>query len=445
MMNFSVIVATPYWAMNGVNIFGANLVRGLQAEGVEAHILLTEQHSRLVNIPDPLMPLPADIPVIELPVPEPESWGAHWRAMIRHLETCAPCIYIPNSDWRHSVVSPKLSRRVGIVGIVHSDDPLHYDHVARLGRYWNAIVTTSQAIARRVNARHPALSGRLVTIPIGAPAPDHFPERTPDANAPLRLIYHGVLSQHQKRILDLPRIVEALLARRVPVELTVIGDGADRERLLAASRPWVECGAMRFLGILPHDRLLELLPHQDVYVLTSEFEGMPNALNEAMGHGCVPVVTDVRSGVPEVVRDGVNGYLVPVGDIPAFVERLALLHQDPARRLKMARQAHRTVIEGGYRSRDMVHRYLELFHHVLGRAKRGQYKRPRGALEPPPVQVAGVSILPGHYEQDVYETELALSWRKRLWASVQDLYHAGRSRLRRIRAALETLFRTNKE
>lgn len=409
---FKVIVAAPYWAMNGVNIFSANLVRGLQTCGISAQILLTEQNSTLVTINEPLMTLPEDIPVVELPVSRDASWGAHWGTLIRYLEEHAPCIYIPNSDWRHSIISPKLSNRVAIVGVVHSDDPLHYDHVTRMGRYWNAIVTTSQAIAEDVAAQHPALSERLLTIPIGVPVPDHLPIRTGDKNSPLRIIYHGGLTQHQKRILDWPPIVEALLERQVPVELTIVGDGADRERLLAASQHLVECGAMRFLGVLPHAQILQILEQQDVYILTSEFEGMPNALNEAMGRGCVPVVTDIRSGIPELVRDGVNGYRVPVGDIQAFAERLALLQRHPERRRAMALQAHRTVIEGGYRTEDMVQRYIELFQHIWRDAESAVYRRPHGLLRKPPYEIAGSKIFPIPYACGIAKVGIFPSYRE---------------------------------
>jgi glycosyltransferase involved in cell wall biosynthesis len=430
-----VIVAVPYWAMNGVNVFSANLVRGLCASGIAAQVLLTEQNTRLVSISEPLMPLPIDIPVDQLPVSEGASWGVHWAAMIRYLEERAPCIYVPNADWRHSVVSPKLSQQVGIVGVVHSDDPLHYDHVARLGRYWNAVVTTSKAIAERVVVRHPDLSPRSVTIPIGVPVIEHLPERRLDATAPLRIIYHGGLTQHQKRVLDLPRIAAALVERGVPVELTIAGDGPDRERLLAASQPLAERGATRFLGVVPHAQIPDLLAQHDVYVLTSEFEGMPNALNEAMGHGCVPVVTDVRSGIPELVQDGVNGFRVPVGDIQAFAGRLAWLQRNPVQRGAMAEQAHRTVMEGGYRLQDMVERYLALFQHVMRDARHGVFRRPRGKLLPPPQQVAGVSILPGDYASDVCEAELFfLSRKSPLLAPLPAMCQLGRRGLRRIRS-----------
>jgi len=429
--------------MNGVNIFSANLVRGLQDNGISAHILLTEDSSTLVTINEPLMPLPDDIPVATLPRNGRESWGGHWRAMIRYLEEHAPCIYIPNSDWRHSCVSSKLSDRVAIVGVVHSDDPLHYDHVARLGRYWNAIVTTSQAITKSVVAKQPALSDRLVTIPIGVPVADELPKRTVDSSwrdagshAPLRIIYHGGLSQHQKRILDLPLIIEALLKRQVPVELTVVGDGPDRERLLSASEQLIKGGVMRYLGLLPHAEVLKLLEEQDVYLLTSEFEGMPNALNEAMGRGCVPVVTDIRSGIPELIHDGVNGYRVPVGDIQMFTERIAFLQSNLQQRREMSLNAYRTIICGGYRTQDMVQRYIELFHRVLDDMTHGTYKRPSGKLLPPPQEVAGIQILEGNYAKEIYETELSLSWKGRLLAPTFILRRFGKHRLSQIRTLM---------
>jgi glycosyltransferase involved in cell wall biosynthesis len=371
--------------------------------------------------------------------------------MIRYLEEQAPCIYIPNSDWRHSCVSPKLSDGVAIVGVVHSDDPLHYDHVARLGRYWNAIVTTSQAITKDVAGQQPALSDRLLTIPIGVPVPDHLPKQRSDSSylrrkelsdlgagsrAPLRIIYHGGLSQHQKRILDLPLIIEALLKRQVPVELTVVGDGPDRERLLSASQQLIKGGAMRYLGLLPHAEVLELLEEQDVYLLTSEFEGMPNALNEAMGRGCVPVVTDIRSGIPELIHDGVNGYRVPVGDIQMFTERIAFLQSNLPQRREMSLNAYRTIICGGYRTQDMVQRYIELFHRVLDDMTHGTYKRPSGKLLPPPQEVAGIQILPGNYAKEIYETELSLSWKRHLLALTSILRRFGKHRLSQIRTLM---------
>jgi hypothetical protein len=168
------------------------------------------------------------------------------------------------------------------------------------------------------------------------------------------------------------------------VELTIIGGGIEKGRLLDACRTLVAEGAVRFLGTLPNARVLEIFEQSDVFILTSEFEGLPLGLLEAMGRGCVPVVTDIRSGIPELVQEGVNGFKVPVGDIQAFVDRLYVLQLDVPLRRGLASQAHRTIRTGGYCVEDMVRNYLALFERVLGEIEPGDYRRPTGEILPLP-------------------------------------------------------------
>jgi hypothetical protein len=166
-----VIVASPSWTSNGVNEFSVTLVRALIAQGLAAEILLTEENTDLVTTTAPRLPRPTDVPFHHLPVDRTASWGAHWGAMIRYLEERAPCIYIPNYDWRHSCVSPLLSQQVAIIGIVHGDEALHYDHVARLGQYWNAIISVKPEVTGNIQRRHPDLMRRLAVISYEANTP----------------------------------------------------------------------------------------------------------------------------------------------------------------------------------------------------------------------------------------------------------------------------------
>lgn len=432
-----IIVAVPYWVLSGVRVFAANLVRGLIEEGSPARILLTEHDTDLVRIPEPTIPLPADLPVDRLAVARHEGWGAHWRAMIRYLERQAPCVYVPVSDWRHSCISPKLSNRVAIVGCLQSDDPLHYDHAARLGRYWNAIACCSDVVAAHTAALDPSLADRIVTIPNGVPVPERYPRCEQEPGAALRIVYHGVFNRRQKRILDLPQIVAALSQLDVPFELILAGDGPDRQLLLEACQPHIDQGIVRWLGFVPYQEIPAVLAQSDVYILTSAFEGMPHALLEAMGQGCVPVVTDVASGVPEIVRDGVNGYRVPIGQVRAFAERLARLQRDPELRRRMSLNAYQTASTEGYRIQDMAQRYQLLFQRILAQAQNGTYRRPSGSLLPPPQEVAGISILPGTYTRDVAETELALSWKGRLPKPLLAMGVSAKRLLRRRQSAAQ--------
>ncbi|MCI0602086.1 glycosyltransferase family 4 protein [bacterium] len=400
-MKFQVVVASSYWSLSGVNIFSENLVRGLRRIGVDAHLLLTEQHSNLVTIGDSLMPLPSDIPVEFLPVKPNEQWGSHWGAMIRYLEDRAPCVYVPNADWRHSCICPRLSRRVSVVGVVHSDDPLHYDHVRRLGDYWDAVATVSKTVAQKTAKVNDSVKHRIVTIPIGVESAKNYPERDFSKPRPLRLIYHGLLIQRQKRIFDLPRILEALQRAQVPFEMTIAGAGEQQDQLLNDCKSFVEDGTLHFLGLVPHSEMLKILEEQDVFLMTSEFEGMPNALLEAMGRGCVPVVTDIHSGIPELIRHESNGYLVTVGDIRAFAEHLTCLQQNSDLLEKMSRSAYRTIESGPFNVTHMAKEYHALFRRVLVKSKFHLYRRPVGPMVSPPASVDGVNIFPVKYYKKV--------------------------------------------
>lgn len=376
---YRVVVALSSGTVSGVDVFSVHLARKLNSRGIAAHILLTRPFATW----NP-MPLPADVPSHELPVSRDDPWGSRWQTMIRYLESQAPCIYIPNYDYEYSCVSPKLSSRVQVVGVVHSDDPDHYEHVARLGRFWDAVVAVTPVVAQRTLAMLPDLSERLVTIPYGVPMPEALPVRPSLGTGALKLVYAGRLEQPQKRVLDLPLVLERLLAKGVPAELTIVGDGPARGDLQRACAGLVARGAVRFLGTLPNAAVLGLFEQSHVVVLTSAFEGLPICLLEAMSRGCVPVVTDVRSGIPDLVEDGVTGFRVPLGDAEAFADRLALLRADPERLGGLSLGAARAIRERGYDADRMVERYVQLFERVLEMSRTGAFRRPRGPILWPP-------------------------------------------------------------
>jgi glycosyltransferase involved in cell wall biosynthesis len=312
------------------------------------------------------------------------AWRRRWKLLAEYLESNAPGIYIPNYDWRNSCISPTLSGKVGIVGIVHSDDPMHYEHVVRLGRYWNAIVAVSPAIAGRVLELDPSLGPRLVTIPYGVETPGSWSGKSPAPGGSLRIVYAGRLVQEQKRVRDLPLIFAALMQRGIPAELTIIGGGAEESSLKAACSRWIASGQVRFPGTLPNAEILKVFEQSDVLLLTSEFEGLPVSLLEAMAHGCVPVVTDIPSGIPELVRNGETGYRIGVGDIAGFAECLANLQADVARRRALSAASYQAIQAGGFTTEDMVAAYLNLFERVLVEAELGEFERPKGKILPPP-------------------------------------------------------------
>jgi glycosyltransferase involved in cell wall biosynthesis len=382
-----IIIGQPEWNLNGVCVFAANLIRGLRARGEDARLLLTEEHTPLVSHVRHGPPLPADLPTDRIRLTAHDRWSEAWTALERYLEENAPCVWIPNADFRATCVAPRLSSRVTVVGVLHDDSALHYEHAAHQARAWDAVVAVNPVIQRRAASLMRWLAGKLTTIPIGVPLPNAVPRRPPAKE--LRLVYHGVLRQRQKRILDLVDILKSLDTRGVPARLCLIGDGEARAEIEARAGRFLADGRLVLRGTLPHGQALAALGEHDAYVLCSDYEGLPNAMLEAMARGCVPVVSDIAT-LADVVRDGHTGFRCPPGDVEAFASALAGLAAEPVRLAEMAQKAAASVRERGYDLETMVERWQALFARLEGRAQGGG--RRRGPMGPPPATLGGLSI-----------------------------------------------------
>jgi glycosyltransferase involved in cell wall biosynthesis len=119
---------------------------------------------------------------------------------------------------------------------------------------------------------------------------------------------------------------------------------------------------VRLLG--NREDVQRLLGSADIFVLSSRREGLPMALLEAMAAG-LPVVSTRVGGIDEVVRDGVEGWLVPAGDAKALSEALLQALRHPEQRERMG-QAARRRIEQGYTLDRMNEQYLNLMLEILG-------------------------------------------------------------------------------
>lgn len=141
--------------------------------------------------------------------------------------------------------------------------------------------------------------------------------------------------------------LDIALAALVPnehVSLLIAGEGDDRARLEQRA---VELGLgsrVRFLGPQPRERVLELLRAADASVLSSSWENFPHSVVEALAAG-TPVLATATGGVAEVVRDGVNGLLVPVGDAAALGESIARYFADAALRERLRAHAVESVAD----------------------------------------------------------------------------------------------------
>jgi len=378
-MRFTVVAQHTAWTMGGIASFLTTLVRGLTRKGIPAHVLVTEERHNTKWIE-----LPSDFRVELVPWRNKRSIAARWNALISYLEDLAPCVYLTNYDYMYSCVTPKLSNRVVVVDNMHSDCDLCFEYFGRLGPYSNATLAASEHMRHKAASLYPHLADKLRVIPYGVQMPDLPPAKEKLTDAPLRILYTGRLDQLEKRVLDLPLIVDALLRRKVPVVLHITGRGGDEEALRAASQHLVSRGSVEFHGFIPEEHLLKLYDESDVIILPSAIEGKPLSLLEGMGRGCIPIATDIPSGVPELVTDGFNGYLVPVGAVDIFADRLEDNYRSETIRDRLAKNAFEAVSKGGYRVEDMVDSYVDLFQRLFRDVESGVFRRPAGEIRMAP-------------------------------------------------------------
>ncbi len=180
------------------------------------------------------------------------------------------------------------------------------------------------------------------------------------------VVYVGRLDEQKK----LPWMLEAFArvsARRPEVRFALIGDGPLREEV---ARRVGELGLRektKLCGRLPVSGVLEWMQAGDVFPMTSEVEGLPCALIEAMASGLVPVVSDIPAH-SQLIEHGTHGLLTEVGNPEATAQNLLLVLDDPELRGRLAANARRRMIDE-FSTARVADCYEELFAQVRGRER----------------------------------------------------------------------------
>jgi glycosyltransferase involved in cell wall biosynthesis len=249
------------------------------------------------------------------------------------------------------IAATPIARRLGIP-IVWRAGGTEGNAFERLAlRLWAArnppdlLVCCGEAV-RRVFA--PLIPAPAVVVPNGVDT-ERFHPRTP---APVWyrppgaeiVIGFGARLAPQKRPEDIIQVA-AMLAPTYPGAAFVIaGEGSRRPDYEALARSLGVEHAVRFVGFVPDMR--SFYASVDIVVLPSRSEGCPNVVLESMAMRRALVVSD-SVGTREVVTDGVNGLMYPIGDVPALATALRRLLDNPGLRATLARRGYETAL-GSY-------------------------------------------------------------------------------------------------
>jgi L-malate glycosyltransferase len=174
-----------------------------------------------------------------------------------------------------------------------------------------------------------------------------------------KVITHVSNFREVKRVKDVVRVF-ARIRRAMPATLIMVGDGPERVDAENEARELGVTADVRFLGRL--DSVASLLQATDLFLLPSQTESFGLAALEAMACGS-PVVASRAGGLPEVVDDGVNGILEPVGSVEAMGRRAVELLRDPRRYAAMREAAIGKARE--FSADRIVPMYEQLYEEVL--------------------------------------------------------------------------------
>lgn len=157
---------------------------------------------------------------------------------------------------------------------------------------------------------------------------------------------------------------ERLAQQKRRVRLRLAGSGPDESSLREHAARIGFPERVIFEGAVNQDRIRSLYAAADIFCLPSFAEGVPVVLMEAMAMG-IPCVTTQITGIPELIRNGIDGLLVAPSGLDALVEALATLMDDPALRERLAASGRARILE----HYDLRRNVAELAGHFVERIK----------------------------------------------------------------------------
>lgn len=208
----------------------------------------------------------------------------------------------------------------------------------------DAVIVLTPTMARRL-AADGVPDERIHVVPSGADparfAGEH-PDPRPDLARP-RVVFVGRLGRQK----GVEALIDAVPHLRSDVPVAIVGDGPLRPALEERARRLGVADRVTFTGFVPHAQVPAHLRHADLLVLPSAYEELGSILVEAL-HAGLPVVASAVGGIPDIVRDGVTGRLVPPGDARALAAAIDDLVAHPVVLAAFAAAARRAAPDYGW-------------------------------------------------------------------------------------------------
>lgn len=309
------------------------------------------------------------------------------RSLRQRLERLRPDVVHTHSS-KAGVIGRIAATRAGVPHIVHT---IHGMSFNRTQRFWtrtayamaerfcarrcHAIVSVADAMTRQALAASIGTPGQYETIRSGMET-DAFDPRDPHRaewrtrwKVEDREVLVGTVARLfvNKGYEQLIEIMASALEREPRLRFVWIGGGDHRQQYEAELARRGLKDRVILTGLLKPEEIPGVLSAVDILAHTSQWEGLPRAVVQAMLME-KPAVSFAIDGAPEVVRPGETGELVDLGDLPGFATALAALAGDPNRRTKYGRRGREACLQM-FDHRVMVDRLEKLYDRLLHQSR----------------------------------------------------------------------------
>lgn len=221
------------------------------------------------------------------------------------------------------------------VSVIEQEDRVQYvTDETRLSDY----VIVNSSFTKQSLVENGIDSQKVYVVPLGVDV-DLFcpaPERVPN-DKELRVLFVGTVDQRK----GIGYLLEAVHQLRPNYNVTLTLCGPLHPGVQKCERYRND---YRALGRIDHVQLPEIYRQADVFVLPSLVEGFGRVIVEAMACG-LPVIATPHTCAPDIITDGVDGFVVPIRDVEAIKSRLVYLYENPIERQKMGQMARKTAVE----------------------------------------------------------------------------------------------------
>ena len=154
-----------------------------------------------------------------------------------------------------------------------------------------------------------------------------------------------------------------IVKEKSSIAMVFVGDGEEKERLIARSKELGISDKVNFLGRVEYNSIPTLMNYADILVLPSIEEGVGRVLLEAMSMH-LPIIASNVGGIPLVVDDKKDGLLFEVGEIGTLKEKVLFLLNDPTFSKDMAKVAHQKFLEN-YEYEISIKKFIDMYQSIL--------------------------------------------------------------------------------